>query len=197
MNCPTFAGSPCHRTPSTLHDTYLLRNRHRLGILAKCDLATSRRRASPSSSISWCCGSLSHKPCGSKCKEQRQDARSQSHAGLDRLLSATASSPDVYRSKLSATEPQAPAYRPNVACERFSHHPVARGRVRLGCRGYPKRVVEPSIQSPLWRPAFVPLSAVALPRDCRLAALFMQRSPWRPDVLVLSRLCRPTPTLHG
>ena len=40
------------------------------------------------------------------------------------------------------------------------------GSMRLGCRGYPRRVVEPSIQSPLWRPAFVQRSAAASLRDC-------------------------------
>ena len=33
-------------------------------------------------------------------------------------------------------------------------------------------------------------SGGVIARDCRLAALRMQQSSWRPDVLVLSRLCR-------
>ena len=45
----------------------------------------------------------------------------------------------------------------------------------------------------------MPLPAVASPRDCRLASLRTQRSPWRPDVLVLSRLLytvEPLPLRH-
>ena len=81
-------------------------------------------------------------------------------------------------------------------CERKNPPPLARVRMRLGCRGYRRRVVEPSIQSPLWRPAFVPLSAVASSRGCRLASLPVLRSPWRPT-FSCSRLCRVFANLHG
>ena len=99
----------------------------------------------------------------------------------------------VYRTKLAATEPHAPAYRPHVACERVFPLALTHARTGLGYRGYPRRVVEASIQTPLWRPAFVPLSAVAPSRDCRLASLRMQVSSWRPNVLVLSRLVAVQP----
>ena len=75
---------------------------------------------------------------------------------------------------LSATEPHVLACRLRVACERKSPPPTARGRTR---RGFPRRVVEPSIQSALL--------VVDSPRDCRLASLRVRRSPWRQDVIVL------------
>ena len=45
------------------------------------------------------------------------------------------------RTKLAATDPQAPAKRLRVACESVSPPPLARGRMRLGCR---RRAFDPA-----------------------------------------------------
>ena len=64
-----------------------------------------------------------------------------------------------------------PVYRPHVACERKSPPPLARGQnaTQMSCdtQDASSRL---SIQSPLWRPTFLPLSAVASSLGCRRAS---------------------------